>query len=138
MTTILVCGSRDYQGIDASIFLESVLTAAPFDITTIVQGEATGADTIARQYALQHYIPNCGHPANWYKYGKRAGYLRNAAMLEHHPDITRVIAFIHKDLPTSRGTWMMCNLAYNRHIKVFVCDSRERTVTEFNPSDYDS
>lgn len=135
MTTILVCGSRDYSDHNYH-FMCSVLDNAPFDITMLIHGAARGADDLAGQYARKNFIVCCSHPADW-NIGKRAGYIRNAQMLEHHSDITKVAAFINKDLPTSKGTWMMCNLSHNKGIDVFICDARDLSVVRFDPTDYD-
>ena len=51
-------------------------------------------------------------PANWKEYGKRAGYIRNAQMLnEGKPDL--VVAF-----PGGKGTQMMIKLAKAAGVKV--------------------
>lgn len=51
-------------------------------------------------------------PADWDKYGKRAGYLRNVQMLdEGKPDL--VVAF-----PGGKGTAMMVKLAKERGVRV--------------------
>ncbi len=49
------------------------------------------------------------YPADWKRYGRAAGRIRNALMLEYEkPDL--VIAF-HEDLSTSRGTLDMLKRA---------------------------
>lgn len=48
-------------------------------------------------------------PAEWKKYGKRAGIMRNQKMFdEHHPDL--VLAF-HKNIAESKGTKHMMEYA---------------------------
>jgi len=44
---------------------------------TVVSGGARGVDTYAENFAKEHNIPTIIFPAQWRKYGKKAGYLRN-------------------------------------------------------------
>lgn len=60
--------------------------------TALIQGGATGADTMARDWAATHpEIKRYVCRANWDKYGLAAGPIRNAKMLEWGPDL--VVAF---------------------------------------------
>jgi Protein of unknown function (DUF2493). len=98
---VLVCGSRDWAEPE---FLWRVLDAhhRAKPITLLIEGEAPGADTMARQWAEDRGVPFAPYPANWDKFGKAAGPIRNAEMLASgKPQL--VIAFAH-DLDKSRGT----------------------------------
>lgn len=46
----------------------------------IVCGMATGADTLGRNYAISNGLEVLEFPANWNRYGKSAGYIRNKEM----------------------------------------------------------
>jgi hypothetical protein len=46
----------------------------------IVSGAARGADTLGEQYARERGYQIRRYPADWYKYGKKAGPLRNDLM----------------------------------------------------------
>lgn len=75
----LVVGSRgftDYQMMKEK--LDFFLSKK--DRVVIVSGGAKGADTLAERYAKEKGYPLKVFPANWDKYGKRAGYLRNYEM----------------------------------------------------------
>jgi hypothetical protein len=99
---ILVCGGRDFND---SALLSKVLSQHSNKDSVIIQGEAQGADYLARVWAVQNNLPFESYLANWKKYGKRAGYIRNVQMLnEGKPNL--VIAF-----PGGKGTQMMINLA---------------------------
>jgi hypothetical protein len=91
---VLVCGGRNYSKVKfAYDTLDEIHnTDCGGAITTIIQGGATGADTIARLWASRKGIPNKEFKADWKIYGKAAGALRNQKMLdEGRPDL--VVAF---------------------------------------------
>jgi hypothetical protein len=95
---LLVCGSRDWTD-GEMIFRE--LSALP-DVEVVIEGEAPGADSLARRAAEQLGIPVLPFPADWEKHGRAAGPLRNQLMLDGgKPDL--VLAF-SEDLNSSRGT----------------------------------
>ncbi len=79
-----------------------------------------GADFLAVKAARACGIPYVEFPAEWERFGKSAGPIRNQKMLdEGKPDL--VIAF-HEDLEKSRGTKDMISRAFRKGIpfKVFV------------------
>ena len=49
----------------------------------VVCGMAIGADSLGRAWAIDKKIPVKEFPANWQKYGKRAGILRNQQMADY-------------------------------------------------------
>ena len=79
----------------------------------VISGGANGADSIARLASLEL---GCGFKevkANWSKYGKSAGHIRNSEMLDMNPDI--VWAF---PLGASPGTRNCIMQAKQRGIRV--------------------
>ena len=57
-------------------------------ITTIIEGGCTGTDTHASDWALSRNVAVETFPANWEKYGKAAGPIRNEEMFAlGKPDI---------------------------------------------------
>jgi len=67
-------------------------------LLTIVEGGATGADRMARKWALLNHVNLVIERADWTAHGKAAGPLRNQAIIDrHHPDLC--IA-----MPGGRGT----------------------------------
>jgi hypothetical protein len=125
---LLVCGSRDWTD---RATLERVLDDVVTDVEhhfyerpTIVQGEARGADSLAREWAESRGLRVEGFPADWSR-GKGAGFARNRAMLES--GIDGVVAF-STSWPATPGTAHMCRLAYEVGLVVtFVTpDGRER------------
>ena len=84
MIKLMVCGSRSitnkelvYQLIDACIERNF-----PNEEITIIEGEAKGVDSIAKQWAIDHNKQIEAYPAKWDLYGKSAGYRRNVDMVK--------------------------------------------------------
>ena len=107
MRRVLVCGGRDYKDFDA------VCRALdPLPITHLIEGGATGADSLARQWAVRNSIPFTTYEANWETHGRAAGPIRNKAMLDDgKPDL--VVAF-----PGGRGTANMIKQAEQAGVRV--------------------
>lgn len=105
---MLVCGSRDYSRRD---ILYAALDRYIIEgIDVIIEGEAKGADTLAREWAELRGIPVIKFPADWNKYGRAAGPIRNKQMLDDgKPDL--VIAFPNGKLDDTKGTKNMVKQA---------------------------
>ena len=112
---ILCCGDRHWTQKDKVI---KVLAALPLD-TVIIEGEAPGADSMARDVALSMGMVVERFPAQWTRYGRAAGPIRNQQMLDARPD--KVIAF-HADLEHSKGTKDMVRRARGAGIPVEVIE----------------
>ena len=118
---VLVCGGRDFGLIMSERFfieqeLHKILNPDNEKLLPIkyiiITGGAKGVDTIAHTIALKNYLMTEVYLADWKKYGKSAGYIRNKQMLdEGKPDL--VIAF-----PGGKGTKMMVKLAKEAGIEV--------------------
>jgi len=108
---VLVCGGRRYND---ALTLGSWLGGIQRDhgITEIIEGGASGADFLAREYAIFQKIPHRTFPADWNKMGRKAGPIRNRRMLEEgKPDL--VVAF-----PGGNGTANMVEQARAAGIRV--------------------
>ncbi|MFC7979535.1 DUF2493 domain-containing protein [Streptomyces cinereoruber] len=107
---ILVTGSRnwtDARTVEQEIFRALYETKTPHREALLVHGACpTGADAHADRYATETGMNVRRFPADWDRHGKRAGYLRNAAMVDLAPDVC--LAFI---LDGSRGASMTATLA---------------------------
>jgi predicted Rossmann-fold nucleotide-binding protein len=108
---VIICGGRDYNDKTAAFrFLDSYHERQR--ITHVIEGGARGADRLGRWWAEARGIGYTTVNANWDLHDKRAEYLRNIAMRDHHnPDA--VIAF-----PGGIGTRMMIDLAREKNITV--------------------
>ena len=76
---VIIAGGRDYNFGQNDINLLDYI-ATKWSITEVVSGGATGADTGGEMWAKSAGLPVKKFPANWKKYGKIAGPLRNAEM----------------------------------------------------------
>ena len=83
---VIVCGGRDYSDI-AAVRHEIVRIGMDNMHAVIVHGAARGADSIARFCAEDLGLQTEAHPANWDKYGKRAGFIRNQEMADAGADL---------------------------------------------------
>lgn len=62
--------------------LQAALNACEWVPTSVLCGCAPGADTLVEQWALENDLPIYRFPANWKKFGKRAGFLSNEEMAD--------------------------------------------------------
>lgn len=112
---VLVCGGRKYErGWRVYEALELIWRFHNYELV-VIEGGATGADHAARVWArdyIQQGVENISFPADWAKYQKAAGSIRNREMLENGmPDL--VIAF-----PGGRGTRNMMSIARMANVPV--------------------
>lgn len=113
---VLVTGSRDWKDSDV---IESDLRNLTIDNgrenLTLVSGACpTGADYIAEVIAKHLGWRIERHPADWDKYGKRAGFLRNKEMVDLGAEVC--LAYIRND---SKGATMTKKLAEEAGIKIW-------------------
>lgn len=121
---ILVCGGRDYVDRE-KVFntLYDVCESRGWKYAedaygnwlpdcTIIHGGAKGADTLADEFAVVNWTGLLIFEADWDRYGKAAGFIRNKRMLdEGRPDL--VIAF-----PGGTGTANMVSIAKAAGVEV--------------------
>lgn len=103
--TLAIVGSRDYNKYEP--FKELVdeyirLNGMP---SCIISGGADGIDYLAELYAERHNIPITIFDAEWSKYGKAAGPMRNTLIVK---ECDKLLAFPSKN---SRGTFDTINKA---------------------------
>ena len=82
----------------------------------IISGMAKGADTLGIRYAEEHKLTMVLSPANWKKYHRMAGILRNMNMLV---TATHLVAFWDGK---SHGTKHMIEIAKAKGIPVWIFD----------------
>lgn len=81
---VLVCGGskfNDYTLLESS--LGKLFKTYSKDTIEIISGHAKGADSLGEKYADEHNLKCTIFEANWKKYGRAAGPIRNSQMLEY-------------------------------------------------------
>lgn len=75
---MIICGSRDWA--DPAPIRRELLRFNP--LSFVISGGAKGADMWARNWARELHYSHYDMPADWDKYGKAAGPIRNQQMLD--------------------------------------------------------
>lgn len=108
---VIIAGSRD---IENYILVVQAIEESGFDITEVVCGEARGVDKLGKLWAKEAGIPVKSFPADWGRYKKRAGPIRNEQMAKYGD----ALVVVTRGTP---GTKDMINRAVahglQRHIK---------------------
>lgn len=115
LKTLIVAGGRDF---DDYYTLRDILDRHMLgrgDVA-IVSGHARGVDQMAEAYAQRAGIPVATYPADWKRYGKRAGMVRNAEMADVADELVAIWD------GKSRGTAAMINMMRRRKKPVTVYD----------------
>ena len=92
---VLVTGSRDWtdrQAVWAALADAASTVPADRDLVIVHGACPTGADNIAHRWAVSYGAIVDAHLANWSIDGKRAGFIRNARMVNLGADVC--LAFI--------------------------------------------
>lgn len=116
---IQITGSRDFTDIDIIHGAIAGQMVEPFrdggDVV-VVHGGAAGADRLSGEAVRDYsWVDVEVHRADWARYGKSAGYRRNAEMIALKPDV--VLAF-KKRGAGNRGTQHTIDLANKAGIPV--------------------
>lgn len=113
MFKVIIAGGRDFNDYD---FLKSkcdlILKNKSHDEIEIVSGCANGVDSLAIRYAQEHNYKLTKFLADWNKFGKSAGYIRNTQMADY---ADALIAIWNGE---SKGTKHMIEIANARKILV--------------------
>lgn len=127
---IIIAGSREFDDYDLlktvateviNLFLRKFLTN---DISNanleIISGGAKGADQLGEKFAEEHGYKLTRFPADWKKFGKKAGYLRNIEMAEYAGSDDAFGVLIAFWNGTSKGTRNMIRIADRYGLKSYV------------------
>lgn len=118
---VMVTGSRDWTD-GGVVYRAMVMVTASEEkprLTTLVVGDAEGADALATRYAGYFGWGVEVFHAAWARYGKAAGPLRNLDMLNSKPDL--VLAF-RLGGEESRGTTHAVTAARKQGVPVILFD----------------
>lgn len=122
----IVCGGRSYAD-KKMVFAALDYYHRIYRFSMIIHGEATGADTLAKQWAISRGVPQKGVKPKWGLYGNMAGNVRNQKMINDY-DPSLVIAF-----PGRSGTADMVERAEFCGIKVLRGNEWDAIDQETNP-----
>lgn len=114
----IIAGSRSITDYD---LIFKIISESPFSITKVISGTAKGVDQLGEKFAKEHGIDLELFPADWDKYGKKAGYLRNMEMAENADALIAIYD------GKSKGTEHMINIAKRRGLPSFVYDINKPT-----------
>lgn len=112
MFKVIIAGTRtfdDYEALKA--YADYKLGQIKEDIE-IISGGATGADALGERYAKEKGYTIKRFPADWNRYGRKAGPLRNKQMADY---ADAVIIFWDG---SSRGTKNMLEIAREQGLKI--------------------
>lgn len=122
---LLICGSRGWKDpapLQQTIEQYQRVAATSNEDLVVIHGGAKGVDLIADRIARDLGIPVIREDAEWRRYGKGAGPIRNQKMLTlHNPDL--VIAF--RAGGKSDGTDDMIRRTHEAGITCTVIDDKE-------------
>lgn len=107
----IIAGSRsidDYQALCKAV------QESGFEISQVLSGAATGVDILGERYAREHGLPVLRFPADWKRYGRAAGPIRNRLMAQQAEALIVVM------LPNSPGSKNMIQIAHQAGLKVHV------------------
>jgi len=111
---VIIAGSRtitDYfEIVTALTFADYTIS----NLTEVVSGTAKGVDQLGEMLAYRNHIPVKKFPADWDKYGKSAGYRRNADMAKYADSLIAIWD------GQSKGTRHMIELMYKYGKPVYV------------------
>ena len=115
-TVALFCGSRDWTD---PMPVAADIDALPED-AIVIHGAAPGLDSMAGALASARGLHVAAMPALWSRHGRRAGPMRNAALLGLAP----TVAYAYP-LGASPGTRMMVGLLEKAGVPVHVRGGRD-------------
>jgi len=116
---VIVAGSRS---IAEYALVERAVRESGFQVTEVFSGGARGVDQLGEAWARRNGVPVRRFPADWERYGKQAGYLRNEEMAD------RAEALIAVWDGRSPGTGQMIEIAKRKGLKVFVLTPNGRAT----------
>lgn len=122
---VLVSGSRDWDDDNAIEAVLEELQALPKH-AIVVHGDCRGIDKVADATARMLGLEVRSYPANWRRFDRLAGRIRNVEMFDkERPDL--FLGF-HEDIKRSKGTKHAYNLARSRGIPAKIIGPRDDLV----------
>ena len=115
MFKVIIAGGRDFNNYNLlKSKVDAILKNKKHDEIEIVSGCAYGVDSLAIRYAEEHNYKLTKCPADWDKFGKSAGYIRNTQMADYADALIAIWD------GKSKGTNHMIEISKTRKILVRV------------------
>lgn len=108
----IIAGSRHFNDYEKVV---KIIRQSNFQITQVVSGGAKGVDSLGEKWAGKDNYKR--FPANWTKYGKAAGPIRNQQMADYADALIAIY-----DSRTSKGTKDMIKRAKKSNLKIYIHD----------------
>ena len=80
---LIIAGSRSIRSMMVLLKAMKKYKLDASNISKVVCGEAIGIDLLGEIWAIRHKVPVKYFPAEWDKYGNKAGNIRNTQMAEY-------------------------------------------------------
>ena len=116
---LLICGSRSINVSTRELRRILFMFGLEGEYSTIISGGADGPDTTAIELAYENDVDLEVYPADWKKYGKKAGIIRNKEM------VYNCDACVALWDGKSRGTKFTIDEANRMKKKVFVVEHKD-------------
>lgn len=121
---VIIAGSRKYDDYDTLKKKCNHILSQKLDDKDvrfiILSGCATGADTLGERYANEYGLSIERYPADWSKYGRSAGPIRNEEMAA---SADALIAF-PKEGEDNKGTRSMISIARKKGLQIRIIENK--------------
>lgn len=113
---IVICGGRhfnDYEQLKTTITNFLKQRKIEIENVEIVSGHCQGADMLGEQYAKEYGLNLTIFPADWQRYKRKAGPIRNKQMIEYimQTENKAVIAFVSENSKGTKQTVLLAKRA---------------------------
>lgn len=118
---IIIAGSRDFSDYNyLKKELDSIIADVDKSEIEIISGHARGADALGERYAFENRCQLKIMPAQWSKYGRIAGFMRNNEMLRYiqNSESNNMVVIFWDG--KSHGTKHMITAANNKNVKTYI------------------
>lgn len=108
---VIIAGSRTINNYS---LVEQAVEESGLEITEVVSGMASGIDMLGVMWATNNNVDYAEFPADWKKYGKSAGFIRNREMADYADALICVWDGV------SRGSKNMISIATSLDMPVYI------------------
>lgn len=126
---VIIAGGRDFTDYHKlKTYMNCLLQLLDKSQVEIVSGGAKGADSLGERYAREFGYKLKRFPADWNKYGKAAGPIRNKEMALYAAEVKGVLVAFWDG--SSRGTYDMITRAEEYGLEVYIPKYSRRKSNE--------